>query len=116
MLAATRLRNDRSLGQPRNRRTFSVAFFAAIFSAALLTVLPGVTCGQQGEVAKAAQQIADTVLKQGRKRVIVADFIGPEEQINELGRSLSDQLSLTLANANHGLEILPRGGSIARYT
>jgi TonB family protein len=82
----------------------------------MLPVLPSVTCGQQGEVAKAAQQIADAVLKQGRKRVIVADFIGPEEQINELGRSLSDQLSLALANANHGLEILPRGGSLARYT
>lgn len=109
-MPATWLGNGKLSRKRTRTRRRAVAFFVAS-----LAVWPGVISAQQSEFAKAAQQIADAVIKQGRKRVIVADFIGPEEQINELGRSLSDELALALTNADHGLEILPRGGTIARY-
>ena len=54
---------------------------------------------QQNELDNAASQIAGRVAKRGRKRVIVADLIGPKEQTTELGRQFSDELSLALAKA-----------------
>jgi len=70
---------------------------------------------QQNELDKAASHIAERIVKKSRKRVIVADFIGPKEQVNELGRQFSDELSLALANANHDLEILPRMDKAAKW-
>jgi TonB family protein len=70
---------------------------------------------QQNELDKAASHIAERIIKKGRKSVIVADFIGPREQINELGRQFSDEFSLALGNANHDLEILPRKGKAATW-
>jgi TonB family protein len=63
---------------------------------------------QQNELDKAASQVAGEIAKKGRKRVIVADFIGPKEQVNELGRQLADELSSALTNANKDIEVLPR--------
>jgi len=69
--------------------------------------------GQEGEFDKAAVRIAERIVKKGGKRVLVADFIGPKGQVNELGRQLADELSVALADASHALEILPRRGDTA---
>jgi TonB family protein len=63
---------------------------------------------QQSELDNAASQLAAKIVEKGRKRVIVADFMGPKEQLNELGRQLADDLSSSLMSANKDIEVLPR--------
>jgi TonB family protein len=88
---------------------------ACLVLAAGLANLTQSARAQQNELGKAASHIAERIVKKGRRSVIVADFFGPREQINELGRQFSDEFSLALANANHDLEILPRKGTAAKW-
>lgn len=88
---------------------------ACLVLAAGLANLTHSARAQQHELDKAASHIAERIVKKGRRRVIVADFIGPREQINELGRQSSDEFALALAGVNHDLEILPRKGNAATW-
>jgi len=87
---------------------------AILVLAAVLVSIPASARAQQSEIDKAAAHIAERMGKASRKKVIVADFIAPKQNVNELGRQLADQLSFALANANHNLEILPRNGISSR--
>jgi len=97
----------------RIRKAVGNREIACLVLAAGLANLTHSARAQQNELDKAASHIAERIVKKGRRSVIVADFIGPREQTNELGRQFSDEFSLALANANHDLEILPRKGNAA---
>src|SRR5271169_4724611 len=97
----------------RIRKAVGNRKIACLVLAAGLANLTHSARAQQNELDKAASHIAERIVKKGRRSVIVADFIGPREQTNELGRQFSDEFSLALVNANHDLEILPRKGNAA---
>ncbi len=86
---------------------------AALIFAAVCAVPAHGTRVQPSEIDKAGAQIVELAKKQHCQRVLVADLLGPDQQINELGRQLSDELSLAIAKAGPGLQLLPRVGNTA---
>jgi TonB family protein len=66
---------------------------------------------RQSEVDKAAARVAERIAKTGRSKVVVTDFTGPKDQINELGVQLADEFSSALASAEPRLQMVPRTGS-----
>ena len=84
--------------------------FAFVF-ATILTNYVHDAYARQSEVDKAAARVAERIAKTGRSKVVVADFIGPKEQINELGVQLADEFSSALAGAEPRLQMVPRSGS-----
>jgi TonB family protein len=84
--------------------------FAFVF-ATILTNSARDVYARQSEVDKAAARVAERIAKTGRSKVVVADFIGPKDQINELGVQLADEFSSALASAEPRLQMVPRSGS-----
>src|SRR5271169_1281323 len=68
---------------------------------------------QHAEMQDIASHLADDLANAGRKRIVVADFVGPEENFTQLGKYLSLELTAALAWTGKGLEpshtiLLPR--------
>jgi TonB family protein len=85
---------------------------AVIFAAVCAMPVLG-TRVQPNEIDKAGAEIVELAKKQHCQRVLVADLLGPDQQINELGRQLADELSLAIAKAGPGLQLVPRVGNTA---
>lgn len=78
---------------------------AALIGAALT---PGLA--QQPEMDGLAARVAKGIAKSGKKKVIVADFVGPKDLVNDLGRWLAEELSGALAKVGGDIQVLPRKG------
>lgn len=84
-------------------------FYAGfIFSIFLLMLTGSFACGYEKEMDDLASYIAGNMDKIGRKRVAVMDFNDQYGKPMELGKYISDELSLFLRRKAKGFEVLER--------
>jgi TonB family protein len=69
---------------------------SALVFATILTNSAHDAYARQSEFDVAAARVAERIAKTGRSKVVVADFIGPKDQINQLGVQLADEFSSAL--------------------
>jgi TonB family protein len=56
-----------------------------------------------------ATNVARSIAKSNQQSVVVLDFVGPENKISELGRTLAEKFNADLAKANNGFSVTERG-------
>jgi TonB family protein len=76
---------------------------------------PRCALAQSTELGGLASKVAERIEKKPDKRVLVADFLGPDGNLTELGRDLGDQFSAALAHAAPSLRLLPRANLVASW-
>jgi TonB family protein len=72
------------------------------------TLLPRAAFAQSPELQELASRVSERIDQKGPKIILVADFIGPEGKLTELGRDLGGQFSAALAKTNKDYQLLPR--------
>jgi hypothetical protein len=55
-----------------------------------------------------ATNVARAIAKSNQQSVVVLDFVGPENKIPELGRTLAEKFNADLAKASDGLSVAER--------
>lgn len=70
---------------------------------------------QSAELESLASRLLEKIERKGHKRVLVADFAGPDAKLTELGRELGDEFSAALARVGKGLQLLPRANLSAAW-
>ena len=63
---------------------------------------------QQGETHGLADQMAQSLEKNRAHRVVVFDFIGPDNKLNPLGQKLADEFSIALQNRIPKISVVDR--------
>ena len=71
---------------------------------ATLPVAAGTAFAQNAEVQDVASHFAVDIANTGKRRVIVAEFVGPQENLTQLGKYLALEFTASLAWAGKGLE------------
>jgi TonB family protein len=56
-----------------------------------------------------ATNVARAIAKSNQQSVVVLDFVGPENKISELGRTLAEKFNADLAKTNNGFSVADRG-------
>jgi len=67
-------------------------------------VAAGSAFAQHAEVQDVASHFAVDIANTGKRRVIVAEFVGPQENLTQLGKYLALEFTASLAWAGKGLE------------
>lgn len=79
-----------------------------IFLTILLIISPCLSMAYEKEVASLSSIAAESIAKAGKKTVAVVDFIDLQGNITELGRFISEELSVDLVRAAKGFEVIDR--------
>jgi len=61
-----------------------------------------------GEFGSHVPAIAEQIAKSGKQRIAVVDFTDLQGNVTELGRFLAEELSVSLAAAAHGFDVIDR--------
>jgi len=88
----------------RTRRVGRLVFLAL---AGLAAVSPRCSA-ENGEFARQAPLIAEQIAKSGKQRIAVVDFTDLQGNVTELGRFLAEALSVSLAAAAKGFDVIDR--------
>lgn len=94
-----------SFSDPRHSRV-SLLRILALFVLALAAI-PS-TRGQQMDFKALAAQAAHAVEESKAENVVVFDFVGPETYVSELGRSMADEFSASLASSSGKFKVIDR--------
>ena len=92
---------------PYPNRASTSRIAPALFLAITLLIAP-CALAQQPDLSAAAKQTAAALQSAGLKRVVVLDFVGPDQKLTALGSKLADELSAALSQADSNLNIEDR--------
>jgi TonB family protein len=87
-----------------SRRLIARGIWPLLLCAATFPVAAGSAFAQHTEVQDIASHFAVDIANAGKKRVIVADFVGPQEKLTQLGKYLALEFTASLAWTGRGLE------------
>ncbi len=87
-----------------SRRLIARGIWPLLLCAAAFPVAAGSAFAQHAEVQGIASQFAVDIANAGKKRIIVADFVGPHEKLTQLGKYLALEFTASLAWTGKGLE------------
>ncbi|MDI6744855.1 MAG: FlgO family outer membrane protein [Thermodesulfovibrionales bacterium] len=82
--------------------------FVIFVSLTFLLSYPAVSTAYENEIRSLSNAMADNIAKAGKKRIAVVDFTDLQGNITELGRFIAEEMSVTIAGADKGIEVVDR--------
>lgn len=82
--------------------------FVIFVSLTFILSYPAVSTAYENEIRSLSNAMADNIAKAGKKRIAVVDFTDLQGNITELGRFIAEELSVAIAGAGKGFEVIDR--------
>jgi TonB family protein len=100
--------SNRAVRGRKSGRAAARASFGCVCLLLVSTLLSRAAFAQSPEFEELASKVSEKIERKEHKIILVADFIGPQGKLSELGRDLAGQFSAALAKVSKDYQLLPR--------